>query len=338
MPSEQTEAEHIADEERKAQEEAAALLAEQRERERLERAQAKAAQLGPEPEVGPTVSQVLVRLPEGGRVQRNFSMDDQLIKVLDWIESEPTTYVVPNEFRVVQKLPGQKRELGQSEALTTLRALGFQRRDAVFLERFSDPPGTADTNMEVDEAVMQDTAPLAQEAKITIGSSEWSAAEDRAHETLDRRLEGESQSVTASSTHEPVLRKIQGQELVTVFHRLTAQGMPPKEAAAASQKYAPQLKELEEMGFTNWVDAVGLLDKYNGRILRVANLLSERGCETDALDASIDAAPVLEHNLDYQQQLQHLATMGFSDEQRNVALLRQNAGRVERVIEILVNV
>ena len=38
------------------------------------------------------------------------------------------------------------------------------------------------------------------------------------------------------------------EELVPVFERLVALGMPPPKAAAASKRFAPQLKELAEMG------------------------------------------------------------------------------------------
>eukprot|EP00439_Symbiodinium_sp_Y106_P022703 s173_g2.t2 len=77
----------------------------------------------------------------------------------------------------------------------------------------------------------------------------------------------------------PELAEIRGAELVVVFERLVALGMAPPKAAAASKRFAPQLKELAEMGFEDWVRAVELLERYNGRLLRVANLLSEAPAE-----------------------------------------------------------
>ncbi|CAJ1371013.1 unnamed protein product [Effrenium voratum] len=55
--------------------------------------------------------------------------------------------------------------------------------------------------------------------------------------------------------------------------------MAPPKAAAASKRFAAQLKELGEMGFEDWLAAVELLERYNGRLLRVANALSERQAE-----------------------------------------------------------
>merc|ERR1712176_1685467 len=58
--------------------------------------------------------------------------------------------------------------------------------------------------------------------------------------------------------------------------RLKALGMRPQEAAQAAQRFSAQLKELGEMGFEDWLTAVELLGKYNGRLLRVANALTEQ--------------------------------------------------------------
>jgi hypothetical protein len=55
--------------------------------------------------------------------------------------------------------------------------------------------------------------------------------------------------------------------------------MEPPKAAQASKRFAAQLKELGDMGFENWVEAVDLLERYNGRLLRVVNLLTEQIAE-----------------------------------------------------------
>merc|ERR1711871_1418302 len=105
-------------------------------------------------------------------------------------------------------------------------------------------------------------------------STAWAAAEESAHANLDRRLEGEG-TPTAAARMEPSLEDLQGEDLVAVFQRLVAFGMAPKDAAVASKKYSAQLQELGSMGFDNWPAAVRLLDKYQGRLLRVANALAE---------------------------------------------------------------
>jgi len=109
------------------------------------------------------------------------------------------------------------------------------------------------------------------------GASEWSAAEERAREALDARLD-RVESPT-SALKEGSLEEVKGTELVGVFERLVALGMRPQPAADAAKKFGAQLKELGEMGFEDWLEAVTLLERYNGRVLRVANLLSERAAE-----------------------------------------------------------
>merc|ERR1711933_642167 len=68
--------------------------------------------------------------------------------------------------------------------------------------------------------------------------------------------------------------------------------MQPQEAAAASKKYAPQLRELGSMGFENWPEAVKLLEKYQGRLLRVANALAEGMAELGDIQFPAPAADV----------------------------------------------
>lgn len=377
LPSEQTEAELRAEEERRAREEALAREAEERERLRLERAAQKAAALQPEPAAGPDAVQLLMRLPDGQRLQRRFLREVALGEVLDWVESEPSSRVRPGEFRVVQKWPGHCRELGPAEAGEKLGALGFARQEALFLQHLGEEASAEADSADVLETLDQQeggkeaSAPSAVQAGANPGGGAWSAAEERAHEALDRRLEGREGTPTAAARSEPALGEIRGQELVAVFDRLKALGMRPPEAAIAAKKYAAQLKELAEMGFENWIEAVELLDKYGGRLLRVANLLSERaaeaaeapmpppaaapaqpegGAEADAAPAEAGSqanpapsSPGGEEAGDalapagVEEKLRELAAMGFADEERNRTLLRKYAGRLERVIEALVS-
>jgi len=365
LPSEQTEAELRAEEERKAREEALAREAEERERLRLERAAQKAAALGPEPAAGPDVVQLLLRLPDGTRLQRRFLREMVLGQVLDWVESEPSSRVRPGEFRVVQKWPGHCRELGPAEAEEKLGSLNFARQEALFLQHLGqEAPAGADALVQ-QETPAEVAAPSAAPSAANAGGGAWSAAQESAHEALDARLEGREGTPTAAARSEPALAEVRGQELVGVFDRLKALGMRPPEAAIAAKKYAAQLKELGEMGFENWVEAVELLEKYGGRLLRVANLLSERAVlapeavslppapvQVPPAPVQVPAAPAggaVEANAepaeaasapspsDVEEKLRELAAMGFADEERNKGLLRKYAGRLERVIEALVS-
>jgi ubiquitin fusion degradation protein 1 len=425
LPSEQTEAEVRAEEERKAKEEAAAREAEERERARILRAQQKAQALPPEPPSGPDAVQLLLRLPEGGRLQRRFLRDGPLQLVLDWVESEEQTKVCTGKFNVVQKWPGHMREFGSAEAAQTLTSLGFGRQEALFLQRAgevavpaapedAEAAAAASSSERRPEGLVEYWKPPVEASGGTADTAEWTAAEERAHAMLDRRIEGEGTPTNAVRA-EPELEDLRGEELVGVFERLVAFGMPPKEAALASKKYSAQLQELGTMGFHDWPAAVRLLDKYQGRLLRVANALAEGMAEsgepqstqpppvapvpistaTPSAASVPKSAPTMSQAIDKQavaakfqdlvkggmdpnqaateainvvraeaaaaaqssttpvsvpsaangtseipdaslaEKMTELAAMGFTDEERNQALLRKYAGRMERVIEAL---
>ncbi|CAK0886218.1 unnamed protein product, partial [Prorocentrum cordatum] len=195
LPSEHTEAELRAEEERRLREEEAAREAEERERRRLEAARLKALALGPEPEPGPEVVQLLLRLPDGGRLSRRFARGDRLQRILDWVESEPSSRVRDGEFRVVQKWPGHCRELGAAEASETLSALKFARQEALFLQHLADEampdaaaateaaPAAADGPSEGSLAAAAWAARAAAPPQLDgQGAGDWSAAEERAHQ------------------------------------------------------------------------------------------------------------------------------------------------------------
>lgn len=291
LPSERTEAEQRAEEERQARAEQAVREAEEAERLRLARAKAKSLLLPAEPEAAADVVVLLIRLPSGTRLSRRFKRDAPFEQVLTWVESEPDSRVTPEEYRLVQKWPGHCRELGPTEAAEPLSKLNFARQEALFLQHLTAVAGEA----AADEIPMEGVELEAASAVVRPGAAaalaggEWSAAEEQAHRALDQRLGGASGTPTGTIREAP-LEELKGQELVDVFQRLVALGMRPPEAAATSKKFAAQLKELGDMGFEDWIRAARLLEKYNGRLLRVANLLSE-SAGTDDMEVDFPSAP-----------------------------------------------
>lgn len=293
LPSEQTEAEARAEEERQAQEEAAVRQAEEQERLRLERARARALELDAEPGAGSAAVQLLVRLPSGGRLTRRFPQDARFEQVLVWVESKPEARIQPDKFRLVQKWPGHARELGPAESSETLGALGFGRQEALFLQPLQDVEvgDIAEEEAVTESGAATDGEEAAAPALPNIAAhGAWTAAEERAHEALDRRL-ARAETPTHALTEAP-LEDLQGQELVGIFERLVALGMRPPQAAQAAKKFAPQLKELGEMGFEDWLAAVPLLERYGGRLVRVANLLSEGAGASDVTIPQAALQPV----------------------------------------------
>jgi len=108
-------------------------------------------------------------------------------------------------------------------------------------------------------------------------------------------------------------------------------------------KWAPQLFELATMGFVDTARNITLLDRYNGRTLRVINALSEQQHTpapelvappkpTPSPTLSPAPSPPLEEYLD---ELRQLENMGFSDRATNLQLLRRYNGRVVRVVNYL---
>jgi len=227
LPSEQTEAELKAEEDRKAREEAIQIEAEARAAQRLERARLRALFVAPEPDAGPDVVQLLLRLPSGGRLQRRFGRAQPLEQVLAWVESEPSTNVEPGNFRLVQKWPGHCRELGPTEAETTLAVLGFSRQEALFLQLpgsevpEKDAPDALEPDAEPQTHIAGTSAPSGSAVERPTRNGAWSAAEERAHEVLDKRLEGEGTPTSAISTQRN-LAECSGKEMVAVFERLVA--------------------------------------------------------------------------------------------------------------------
>ena len=73
---------------------------------------------------------------------------------------------------------------------------------------------------------------------------------------------------------------------------LVAGGVGELEAARGAELYATQVLELDAMGFGGHADrTLALLDRYQGRLLRVVNTLSDQLLSSPAGDAAPEAAP-----------------------------------------------
>merc|ERR1719159_964040 len=102
------------------------------------------------------------------------------------------------------------------------------------------------------------------------------------------------------------------------------------------------------MGFTQFGSMVEMLDRYNGRVLRVANALVEDSNTVPAPAAAPPPVPMQDTVMStpaptpsdnagsqWDKELAELAGMGFVDTPRNVELLAKYQGRLERVVNIL---
>mmetsp|Transcript_9719 Transcript_9719/g.23135 ORF Transcript_9719/g.23135 Transcript_9719/m.23135 type:complete len:597 (+) Transcript_9719:29-1819(+) len=340
MPSEAAEAERVAKEEAVKRQYEKAVAAAQAQAAAAERCRQKAEALAPEPPEGePNGVRVLLRLPGGKSVSRRFRRTDNLQLVLDFAESLPELCLSEGSYVLVQSWPGHRAEFDQTLASKTLQDAGLSgRQEALHLQRRGDE--TEET--EADDApqpmdVDSEGAPM-EERTV---SSEWTRADREATAQVDQLLAAQPSAEEALAGN-PEMERLRGQELVEVFNLLRGSGVPPQQAAGLSQKWGVQLRELGGMGFTDWMRNAELLQKYQGRLVRVVNALSEAGADVDMgvedpspLPAPSPAAPEQTTKPNFEDKLVELAGMGFTDTQRNTALLEKYQGRLERVVNIL---
>ena len=98
---------------------------------------------------------------------------------------------------------------------------------------------------------------------------------EAARERNARRDDGEV-ALDEATLIEAERRDLTGDLKAAQFRDLVKRGLDHRLAAHAAQHYSSQLAELDQMGFGADVAlAVSLLDKYNGRLLRVVNALSD---------------------------------------------------------------
>ncbi|KAG4228473.1 hypothetical protein PC116_g23169 [Phytophthora cactorum] len=63
--------------------------------------------------------------------------------------------------------------------------------------------------------------------------------------------------------------------------------MPVAQSADQATKWQAQLSELEEMGFMNRSLNIEVLERYQGRLLRVVNFLSEMGSSAEGAGSGV---------------------------------------------------
>ncbi|GBG33982.1 Ubiquitin recognition factor in ER-associated degradation protein 1 [Hondaea fermentalgiana] len=211
------------------------------------------------------------------------------------------------EFYLVQALAGRTQaRYDVSMAARSLADLGFAGRESLLVNWNYFPSGEAPsqaTEENVPEegtsgaalasassppAAPQETQTPLQDIDSDEDRSVGNSAEPKATATftdamqaaeaqLDRSLEEENlrKAMEASRVDKgPNATEETAADKVHIFHSLVAKGVAPTEAAQAAQKYPDQIIELETMGFVDHARNLELLDRYQGRLERVVNLLA----------------------------------------------------------------
>ncbi|OQR86220.1 hypothetical protein THRCLA_10560 [Thraustotheca clavata] len=240
LPSEVVESKMLA---AKAAEEAQRRAEAQAQREQqlmLERKQEAQARLPDEPSNEQARIKIVLRLPHGNPASRNFSTAGPLQHVLDSVVS--STGLLEHSFQLVANYP--RRVFTWDQASLSLAEIGLNgRQEALFIEMVNTPPKEEvieDEPMEVEEVAES-------QPQVSI----WSDALARWEKKQDDILYNTETQVPIHGL-EPVMAPVEG-----------------------TDKWEPQLQELASMGFKNRELNVQILEKYQGRLLRVVNYLSE---------------------------------------------------------------
>jgi hypothetical protein len=309
--------------------------------ERDVRAQQRLQRLAPEPPAASAAVAIRARLPSGAQATRRFQRAGPLELVFEWIAALAKTD--PGELELVlPMLPGQApRTLTFAQASESLTSLGLVARTESLHVRHVPLPAEASAPPRLD----------------TPADSPWAVARVKAESSLDQHL----RDLGAQST---LMEQDQDRtSSVDMFKLLVQCGAEPNLAARACQNHLGALRTLKALGLvgettTNGASVVGLLEKFNGGVTRVADALlapSPFPVQPDGeLQHSLPDAhpeelqrfplpappppPPPPPTRDWSNEIESLQEMGMdvaSQRELVVHLLEQHGGSIERVVEKL---
>ncbi|RLN56311.1 hypothetical protein BBJ29_006586 [Phytophthora kernoviae] len=249
--------------EKRLEEEAARAVALAQEKEQWKTD--KLAQLTPEPPADERMQvKIILRMPGGAQATRRFLYSSSLHNVFEFIEA--LTGEEAKQFQLVATYP--RRVFGVDTGGKSLQELGLNgRQEALFVEKYAvdeTEPATAATSTDIN----------ASQAVVTRPRTQLPDAWEKARQTLEKALD-ETLHTTA----------------VPAIHAMEP-AMPIAQSTDGETKWQAQLSELESMGFMNRSLNVEILERYQGRLLRVVNFLSEMS--TAAVDSNDNGVTVME--------------------------------------------
>jgi ubiquitin fusion degradation protein 1 len=234
--------------------------------------QKKINQLQPEPSLEQVKEQVKIqlRLPEGQYGVRRFALDSSLSLVFDFVEALTGDKDAKQLYQFVATFP--RRLFDSSHANKTLKDLGLNgRQESLFVEKLATTTinttitttnttarTTVDSHPDLSSPPASPTVVLSFESTSTSPSLTLSLEWLQAKEKLEKMLDDSLNAVHVTPIHavEPAMPIIKGTN-------------------DAETKWQVQLQELQAMGFTNTPLNIEILERYQGRMLRVVNYLSE---------------------------------------------------------------
>ncbi|KAG7399946.1 Ubiquitin fusion degradation protein UFD1 [Phytophthora boehmeriae] len=246
---------------KRLEEEAARAVALAQEKE--QRKADKLAQLAPEPSGDERMQvKVILRMPGGTQATRRFLHSSLLHNVFEFIEA--LTGDDANQFQVAATYP--RRVFGVDAGSKSLQELGLNgRQEALFVEKH------AADEIKTEPVMVEDSIRAVEARPRTRLPGAWEEARQTLEKTLDETLH--STAVPAIHAMEPT--------------------MPVAQSTDGETKWQAQLSELEGMGFMNRALNIEVLERYQGRLLRVVNFLSEMSAAA-AADSNDNGVTVME--------------------------------------------
>lgn len=238
----------------------AVALAQEKEKLKASKMAEKMAELSPEPSSAERSQvKIVLRMPDGEQATRQFLHSAPLRSIFDFVEA--LTGEDGDQFQLAATYP--RRLFGVDSADKSLKGLGLSgRQEALFVEKVG-----LDVPMEVEATPDETNANL---ISVDQPRTQLTAAWEEARQHLEEALDKAMHSTTVPAVHaiEPSMPIAQSSDLETKWHA--------------------QLSELEEMGFTNRSLNIEVLERYQGRLLRVVNFLSEMGASTGSVTVMED--------------------------------------------------
>jgi len=205
----------------------------------------------PEPVTTIPVATIRVRLPAGTQITRSFDPESNIQQLFHWVFSvlpDPPANALRSDFNFV--LRRSDRSSVPFSNAETFKSLGLTK-DSLMVDWKLE-------QLVRDISVSEKAEPAA-----------FSVALQQAEEQSDLQDISKLESDT-----EPPIEPLEDVDKVTIFNNLVGQGITNTRAAQIAQKFSLQILELGKMGFENAPDYIDLLEKYQGRLERIVNVLA----------------------------------------------------------------
>lgn len=232
---------------------------EEREQQRVQRKAELMELLTPEPPAEEKrQAKIVLRLPDGTQATRRVAHSDPLQRV--WALVEAATGDASETYQLVATYP--RRVFGVDAKAKTLVEMGLNgRQEALFVEKIAT---SGDDNKQEEEAEEEEEDVEMENADESSVVAPLPAPWQEARRMLEQQLDEALHTPASTPIHalEPIL-PVQAETL------------------DQSAKWHAQLVELAGMGFTDATLNIQILERYQGRLLRVVNYLSELGASSD---------------------------------------------------------